>query len=189
MSRRLIALVTIVAGSVFGLAGTAAAGPAPPFPHCVTPGGIDLNEALPSAQPIVSFFCTTVPARTPWRAATSWFGASTNEAVYPPGYVPKKATPIEDFIVKFAHARYVVDPGTQRERTFTFDAKNLRRRRPPDGILWASEPLRALEAGTHVVDIHVFLWAEHWDGVDVDPVFNRLPAGWTFFERIEFTVE
>ena len=112
MSRRLIALFTIVAGSVFGLAGSAAAGLAPPPGHCVHPGGNDVNVALRTEQPLVSFFCTTIPDRVPWRAVTAWFTASTHEVV-PPGYTPSAAKPIDDFIKKFVRAKYVVDPGTR----------------------------------------------------------------------------
>ena len=188
MSRRLIAVLTIVAGSVFGLAGAVGAGPAPPPGHCVTPDGTDLNVAFRTEQPIVTGFCTTIPDRLPWRAVTGWVTAPTHEVI-PPGYVPTAVKPIDDFAKKFVRARYVIDRGTPRARTFEFDVKQLRLDRPPDLFGWASEPLRALQEGTHVVELHIFLWADHWDGLGLDPAFNRLPKGWSLFERITFTVE
>ena len=67
--------------------------------------------------------------------------------------------------------------------------KDLRTIRPIDELVWASGPLRALEQGTHRVDIYVLLWADHWDGFDDDPAENLLPAGESLFDQVVFTVE
>jgi hypothetical protein len=187
MSKWVIAVVTTVAAGAFGLAGTAAAGIPVPG-HCLSPSGFDINAAYGIEQPLVSSFCTEIPDRVPWRAHAAWITNPTHEII-PPGYQPKAAKPIDDFAKKFVRAKYVLDPGTPRQKTFIFDITQLRRARPPDAFLWASGPLRAMEEGSHVVDVYIFLWADHWDGLGVEPELHRLPAGESFFDRYTFTVE
>jgi len=48
-----------------------------------------------------------------------WF-MNHNFAVVPDGFAPAGATPLEDFVAKFTGVKYVVDPGSSRERTYAF---------------------------------------------------------------------
>jgi hypothetical protein len=58
-----------------------------------------------------------LPARRP--SVMPWFMNRGFEAVSE-GFVPAGATPLEDFVAKFTGVRYVVDPGSKRERTYAF---------------------------------------------------------------------
>jgi hypothetical protein len=57
------------------------------------------------------------PARRP--SVMPWFMNRGFEVVSE-GFVPAGATPLEDFVAKFTGVRYVVDPGSKRERNYAY---------------------------------------------------------------------
>lgn len=158
--------------------------------HCISPAGADLNERYGVTEAIVTPFCTVVPAGERWWPQTRWL-TENSWVVIPPGFTPAGATPIEDFNLKFAGARYVVDPGTKQEQSHSFPASILRTGYV-DLVLgypfsaWLAQ-LNPVSVGPHVVDIYIRMSAEHWDGFGTDPG-NHIPAGESLYDQLSFEV-
>jgi hypothetical protein len=162
---------------------------------CVVPSGRDLNQVFGVRDQIVGRFCLEVDAGERWRPFAPGWVTALDHAVIPPGYVPARPTPIEDFAAKFVAARYVIDPGTRHQRVHTFPAAQLLKDLvvlPADeGAELAWLPpigFQPLPVGEHAVVIYITLSAEHWDGLGTDPASNRLPKGETLWVERAFTV-
>jgi len=101
-------------------------------------------------------------------------------------------SPLEDFIAKFIGVKYVVDPGTSKEKTYVFgndDDLGIFN----DGITVAANSvslgtLKPLSVGDHVVDSYLLFSAMHCDGIDSVVEENCLPAGETWYSSVQFTV-
>jgi hypothetical protein len=165
--------------------------------HCVVSSGVDLNGLFDVPEQIVTGTtpsCSEVGSGERWRpSAIPWFLNQSFEVV-PDGFVPAGATPLEDFVAKFAGVRYVVDPGTRRERTYAFaDVDDL----------WtgtfAGTPLvspitlavlKPLPVGDHEVETYWRFSATHCDGFGnaTGPQGNCFPAGETQLPTIQFRV-
>jgi hypothetical protein len=93
--------------------------------HCVSPvSGENLNLLVGTTKQIITPFCNQVDAGEQWTAAgPAWF-INTDFDLVPAGFVPAGATPLEDFVAKFAAIKYLIDPGTLQERTFIYLTSN-----------------------------------------------------------------
>ena len=185
----------VVAVGVLGVclgpgASSSSAGPKP-VPHCITPTAVDVNERYGVLEAIVAPFCTTLGSGRYWTVSNGWFMSPTFVAV-PDGFAAAGATPLEDFIAKFIGVKYVVDPGTSKEKTYVFgndDDLGIFN----DGITVAANSvslgtLKPLSVGDHVVDSYLLFSAMHCDGLVANVNENCLPAGETFFGSVQFTV-
>jgi len=178
--RPLAALVgALVAVALTAAPASAGVGPAHSEHHCVSPTGHDLNDIHDTPYQIATEFCPVVVGE-PWALTSLWITATDHSRI-PPGYVPSQPTPIEDFVAKVAGVRYVIDAGTRQERTYTRTAAEVLQPRdlPDIGLptMGIFSLFRPLSVGSHTVDMFVTMSADHWDGIDLDPGGNLLPAG------------
>jgi len=158
---------------------------------CITPSGIDLNERYGVSEAIVAPFCTEVASGRRWRVSTPWSMRPTFDAV-PDGFEPAAETPVEDFIAKFIGVKYVVDPGTSREKTYAFgnvDDLSIF----DGGVVVGANPitlgtLKPSSVGDHVVDSYLMFSAMHCDGLAASLEENCLPAGEVYYSSVPFTV-
>lgn len=184
-----VLLVVLAASSLSGTSSTAAASKGKN--HCVNPAGIDLNEFYGTNDAFITPFCTTAHTGEKWRPFVRWVVADTHEAV-PEGYVPSRATPLEDFLSKFVSARYVIDARTKRGRTYEFAVADLMISvlDLPDNtsfVAWAPR-LKPLPPGEHSVDIFITLTAEHCDGLTSERSASCAPAGESPSPPVNFRV-
>ena len=160
--------------------------------HCITPAGEDLNATFGTRDAFVAPFCTDVRVGDRWRAVLR-IAVAGADPVFPSGYAPAHSDLDEDFVAKFVSARYVVDAGTARERSYSFSAGDLivQTGAIPDGsrfVRWVTPSLHPLRRGDHSVDEYVTLSADFWDGLGLDPATNLIPAGETLGGVVEFNV-
>jgi hypothetical protein len=186
---RLATVSLVVLCALFAVPGSALAKRAEN--HCLSPVGEDLNEALGTTDALVTPFCTEVRAGDRWRPVLR-VAAAGSDYVFPSGYAPTQPALDEDFAAKLVSVRYVVDAGTAQERTYVFPATrfDLELGVFPGGVFvrWATPPLHPLPPGDHTVDEYVTLSADFWDGLDVDPTANLIPAGESLAVSVGFTV-
>ena len=90
------------------------------MPHCITPTAVDINERYGVSEAIVAPFCTTLNSGRHWTVSNSLVHESHLRRQCLNGFEPAGATPLEDFIAKFIGVKYVVDPGTSKEKTYVF---------------------------------------------------------------------
>ena len=187
--RWLGAAVTV--GVLIGILGPGATGVlAKPPAHCISPSGVDVNVVTGVSDAIVAPFCTEIAAGHRWTVTNLWFMSPTFDIV-PAGFVPAGATPAEDYVAKFEAVKYVVDPGSTKQKTFVFtnvEDLNIRTVGPfvvANPITLGS--LSPLKPGTHVVDSYIVMSALHCDGLG-DSVADNCLQGVTLFSSIEFTV-
>jgi hypothetical protein len=175
-----------------GLGATRASAGPKAVPHCITPTGVDLNERYEVSEAIVAPFCTEVGSGRHWTVSNAWFMNTFFELV-PASFVPAPGadTPLEDFIAKFIGVKYVVDPGTPKEKTYFFgsgdDLATLN-----DGVFDIANPitlgvLKPLSVGDHVVDSYLLFSAMHCDGLG-DVVDENCLGPETLFSSVELTV-
>lgn len=162
--------------------------------HCVNASGVDLNDLYGVSEQIRTFECRVVSAGEHWIRPIWWITNTAVESdyplVYPFGYAPMLAEPIDDFLAKLTAIRVVIDGGTPRERSYTFDASGIVRTdidaEELDPGAWAGIPypmasimprLLPLSVGEHFVEAYVVLSTAHCDGFTTDPDFSCLPAG------------
>jgi hypothetical protein len=162
--------------------------------HCIAPSGVDLNEFYGVSEQIVTPFCTEVGSGERWTRSAGWLMNHSFEVV-PEGFVPAGVTPLEDFVAKFAGVRYVVDPGTKRERTYVFaDTADLWTGTNPDGFPLVNPltlgALRPLPPGDHVLETYWRFSAMHCDGLGdaTGPGGNCIPAGEVQLSTMRFDV-
>jgi hypothetical protein len=157
----------------------------------MTPTAVDINERYGVLDAIVAPFCTTLSSGRHWTVSNAWFMSPTFVAT-PDGFAAAGATPLEDFIAKFIGVKYVVDPGTSKEKTYVFgndDDLGIF----DDGVTVAANPvslgtLKPLSVGDHVVDSYLLFSAMHCDGIANVVEENCLPAGETWYSSVQFTV-
>lgn len=161
--------------------------------HCVNEFGVDLNDLYGVSEQIRMFDCRVISAGKHWIRPIWWITNFEADSVYPAGYVPAQAAPLDDFVSKLTAVEFVIDGGTHQERTYIFDASGIVRtdihaEQVEPGAWGAPYPmasilarLRPLSVGEHFVEAFVVLSAEHCDGFTTDPAFSCLPAGETQF--------
>ena len=193
---RRLALATVVAAAAgaitasLALAG-APASAAPPTRdnNCVHPSsGVSLNELFGVPEQFISPICTGLTAGEHWRPVQSYFGADGSDAVYPQGYVPLHANPVDDFLAKVT-VKVVIDGGTRQQKTYTFS--------PTDGDAFRTDVrihdlnpafpdipsffiiprMAPLSPGHHTYELIWVLSAPHCDGLSTDFDVSCLPAG------------
>ncbi|MFJ3309916.1 hypothetical protein ACIPSA_44340 [Streptomyces sp. NPDC086549] len=177
------ALASAVMTALLTAVGAAPAQATPPTANACVFEGVNLNEFLGVRERLIGPPpCREAFVGEKWvRTFPSWGTApSAVGAVYPPGYVPSRPNPMDDFVSKFQGVRIVQDIGTRQEWSAVFGPKTLRRFSTQDGLIFASFAsgvLRPLSAGTHTTTVFMRLKAEHCDGLGTDPALNCLPAG------------
>jgi hypothetical protein len=161
--------------------------------HCVNSSGVDLNDLYGVSEQIREFNCRVVSAGEHWIRPIWWITNTAADSVYPAGYVPARAAPLDDFVSKLTAVEFVIDGGTHQERTYTFGASGIVRtdvhaEQVDPGAWGAPYPmasilarLRPLSVGQHFVEAFVVLSAKHCDGFTTDPDLSCLPAGETLF--------
>ncbi|HYF25331.1 MAG TPA: hypothetical protein VD931_06295 [Baekduia sp.] len=164
---------------------------APAANQCVTPAGDDLNQTFATDDAFIAPFCRTARVGDHWRPIVR-IAMAGSDPVFPSGFTPSAPDLLEDFFAKFVSARYVVDAGTKRERSFTFTADQLifETGALPDGsvfVRWMPR-LRPLPKGEHTVTEYLTLRADFWDGLGTDPQLNLIPAGESLVDQLAFTV-
>jgi hypothetical protein len=170
--------------------------------HCVNVFDVDLNDLYGVAEQIRVFECRVISAGEHWIRPIWWITNTEAGSVYPVGYVPALAEPIDDFVAKLTGVRFVIDGGTLRERSYTFDASGIVRtdidaEEVEPGAWGAPYPMASIMArlgplsvGPHFVEAFIVLGAEHCDGFTTNPDFSCLPAGETQFigHPVEFSM-
>ena len=164
--------------------------------RCVIYNGIDLNEVLGVSERIVRQpWCYQVNAGEWYIPLWGWFGA-TSYANVPSPYPLAGATPLEDFLAKLVAVRYVVDPGTPKERSYRFDGRDIPRvigttdqieAGPIAAVVHFVAKLPPLSPGVHRFQTFVELSAAHCDGLGTAPE-NCAPPGETFVFGCPFAV-
>lgn len=179
----------------------------PDPPHCIAPWGIDWSDVLGVTDAeIVSPFCTSVSSAHRVIPEVLWItnaatGTEGNPVVYPDGYFPAQAAPIDDFIGKLTQVRYVIQPGGQQ---ITYPASAIERRLvvrdlfagsgefADSELAWPTVALLgklpALAPGNYRAEIHLVLSAQHCDGQTGSVADSCLPAGDTLAISRGFTV-
>jgi hypothetical protein len=185
----LVTLGVLVATLGLGVSG-APAGPKAVKP-CISPTEVDLNERWGISDAIVAPFCTKVNSGRRWVPSNAWFMNAAFDSV-PEEFVPAGATPLEDFVAKFIGVKYVVDPGTSKEKTYVFPNDdslgivNIPGTDIVNPITLGS--LKPLSVGDHVVDSYLVFGAMHCDGFGDVVDENCLPAGETLYQSVAFKV-
>jgi hypothetical protein len=158
--------------------------------HCISPSGTDINELWGVDDRVVMPFCQEALTGERLTVSSPWLMAATFEEA-PEGFVPDGDTPLEDFINKFAGVRYVIDPGTDRERSYLLDNVSDLAVREFDGLPLVNSitmgSLHPLRAGEHSIEVYWIFDAQHCDGIDPSE-FNCLPAGETLYHAFSFEV-
>jgi hypothetical protein len=185
-----VTLGVLVAVLGLGVSGVAA-GPKAVTP-CITPTSVNINERWGITDAVVAPFCTQINSGRRWVPSNAWFMNAFFEVV-PSGFVPAGATPVKDFVAKFVGVKYVVDAGTNKEKTYVFPSDESL------GILLNVEgfdvvntitlgSLKPLNVGTHTVDSYFIFNAMHCDGLGDVITDNCFVAGENGFGSVEFTV-
>jgi hypothetical protein len=155
--------------------------------NCVHPSGVSFNELFDVPEQFVNPVCTGLTAGEHWRPTTSYFGAEIADAVYPPGYVPLHANPVDDVLAKTT-IKVVIDGGTSQEQAYTFvpsdeafrtDVRihDLNPAFPDLPGFFIIPRMAPLGPGHHTHELIWILSAQHCDGVTTDEAVSCLPAG------------
>lgn len=87
---------------------------------CVIPtaaGPIDLNTFYGVSARIVIPPCNQIVSGQRWTVGAIW-AMNSSFASLPAGFVPAGTAPLDDFLAKFTSLKYVVDPGTDEQKTY-----------------------------------------------------------------------
>lgn len=184
-------------GVLIGALGPGATGAlAKPPADCVTPGGFNANEVFGVSDWIVwtvpGPFCPEIGAGHRWTVSNPWSMAPTF-AIVPEGFESDYATPVEDFVAKFEAVKYVVDPGTNKEKTYVFTNGEDMGFVTLGGRIFANPvslgSMPPLAPGVHVVNSYLVMNAQHCDGLGDDPTPGQnCLEGEVFYTSMEFTV-
>jgi hypothetical protein len=189
LSRYLVLVTAVVLLLALGTTGVSA-GPKDAN-HCVTPDGFDFNEYYGVSDQILAFFCPQLNAGQHWTRPIPWFMNTSFESV-PPEFVPAGDTPLEDFVAKFVAVKYVVDPGTEEEKTYVFPNSDMLWTGVTDGLIETNTltlgSVEPQKVGQHVVEVYWEFSALHCDGLAANLEENCIPAGETLFRRSAFEV-
>jgi hypothetical protein len=155
---------------------------------CVHPvTGVDLNELFGVPEQLVTA-CGGPTVGEHWRPFAFYFGAEASDAVYPPGYVPLHASPVDDVLAKLT-ITVVTDGGTRQEKTHTFTPSDEDAFRTdltvhdinpafPDLPGFILIPRMApLSLGHHTYQFFWVFTAQHCDGLSTDEAESCLAAG------------
>lgn len=156
--------------------------------NCVHPlSGVNLNELFGVPEQLVAA-CGGPTVGEGWRPFTGYFGAETSDAVYPPGYVPLHASPVDDALAKVS-IKVVTDGGTRQEQTYTFTPSDEDAFRT-DVTIHDINPanldlpgfiiiprMAPLSLGHHTYQMFWVQTAEHCDGTSMIEAESCLPAG------------
>jgi hypothetical protein len=156
--------------------------------NCVHPvSGINLNELFGVPEQLVAA-CGGPSVGEHWRPFIGYFGAEASDAVYPPGYLPLYASPVDDILAKVT-IEVVTDGGTSQQKTYTFSPADQDAFRTdltlhdinpanPDLPGFIVIPRMApLSPGHHTYELIWVQSAEHCDGTSTDEAESCLPAG------------
>jgi len=153
--------------------------------HPVT--GVNLNELFGVSEQLVAA-CGGPTVGEYWRPYVGYFGAEASDAVYPPGYVPQHASPVDDVLAKTS-IKVVVDGGTRVAKTYTFTPSDedafhtdltIHDINPTFPVLpgFIIIPRMApLSSGHHTYELFWVLTAPHCDGLSIEFAESCLPAG------------
>jgi len=157
--------------------------------NCVHPvSGVNLNELFGVPEQLVAA-CGGPTVGEHWRPFIGYVGAEASDAVYPPGYVPLHASPVDDVFAKTSSIKVVTDGGTSQEKTYTFTPSDEDAFRTdltihdinpanPDLPGFIVIPRMApLSPGHHTYQIFWVLTAQHCDGLSTEEAESCLPAG------------
>jgi len=150
----------------------------------VHPSGVNFNELFSVPEQFWNVICADVSAGEQWRPTGAWTFAEAADAIYPPGYVPLNANPIDDWLAKVVTIKMVIDGGTSREKTYFYSAAQAVRTDVrisdinPNFPTWPTAFLMPrmgpLSPGHHTHQLIVVLSAEQCDGLTLD---GCAPAG------------
>jgi hypothetical protein len=185
--------LAVAAGAVaatLALAGSPATAAQPTrVNNCVHPiSGISLNEFFGVPEQFVSRICEGPTVGEHWRPIMNYFGAEAADAVYPPGYVPLHAAPVDDILAKVT-IKVVIDRGTRQQKTYGFSPTDrdtfrtdhrvheLNPNFPDLPSFFIMPRMAPLSRGHHTYEIIWVQSAAHCDGISTDPDISCLPAG------------
>ena len=158
---------------------------------CMSPTGVNLNERWGVSWRILAPFCTNALTGDHWSTTAIWSVSTSFDAV-PDGFVPEGDTPLEDFLAKFVGVKYVVDPGTNKQRTYSFDNLDQMAVQVIDGLPSVNTvtmaALHPLSRGEHVIQTFWMFDAMHCDGIGAVVAENCFPAGETLHSQVTVAV-
>jgi hypothetical protein len=195
---RLTIVLAVLATSVLSMVGRVSAGRIDPpghqdGNHCVNAFGVDLNDLYGVPEQFRMFDCRVISAGEHWIRPIWWITNTAADSVYPAGYFPAKAAPLDDLVSKLKSIEVVVDGGTHHERTYVLSPSGIVRtdinaEQLEPGSWGAPYPMTTilprlgpLSIGEHFIEVFLVLGAEHCDGFTTDPDLSCLPAGETQF--------
>jgi hypothetical protein len=154
--------------------------------NCVLPWGISLNEIFDVRDQFVNPACPGLTAGEHWRPITAYYGSEAADAVYPPGYVPLRAAPVDDVLAKVTF-KIVIDGGTKREKTYRFSAAEAVRTDvrihqvipsfPDLPSFYVIPRMAPLSVGHHTREMFWVLSAESCDGLTTDEAASCFGPG------------
>jgi hypothetical protein len=186
-----VTVLVMVAASLTAGAGGAAAGRVDPpgqqdANHCFWFSGVDVNALYGVPDQFHHFLCRELSAGEHWRPFVSWIAGDGVDSVYPPGYVPLRPVPIEDFVAKLT-VKVVTDVGSPQQKTYVFSPAasvrtdmtldQLEPDAPPLGLAVTMPRMKPLSVGEHTYEVTWVLSAQHCDGLGAVVEENCLPAG------------
>ena len=182
---RTTALGVMIASSlVFALPAAGGQGPTR-VNNCVHPSGVSFNELFDVPEQIINPVCSGLAAGEHWRPTSVYTGASAADAVYPPGYTPRHAEPVDDLMSKLT-IKIVVDGGTRREKASTFSSAEAMRTdvrlvelNPAARDLetaFAMPRMSPLSVGHHTYEMFWIVSAPHCDGLSTDEAESCWPT-------------
>jgi hypothetical protein len=161
---------------------------------CVHPSGVSFNELFAVPEQFWNFICTDLSAGEHWRPTAAWTFAEGADAIYPPGYAPLYANPLDDWLAKVVTIKMVIDGGTNREKTYFYSPAEAVRTDVRIAQLNPSFPdlptafliprMAPLSPGHHTHEMIVVLSAQQCDGLTTDEAAICAPAGeFSLFQR------
>ena len=190
----LVALAAVVATSLAVGAASASAGRVDPpghkgVNHCVFFTGVDLNELFGVPEQFHHHVCPEeLSAGEHWRPFVPWITQNGVDSVYPPGYMPSRPQPVDDFVAKLT-VKVVTDGGTRQEKDYVFSPAAAVRtdvsldqldpdpEAPPLPMAVTMPRMAALSVGEHTYEVTWVLSAQHCDGASMVVEESCLPAG------------
>jgi hypothetical protein len=203
----LLAMASLTAGAAWGAAGGLPGTGGMSFNpagnagdnHCVSPEGIDANKLLGISEPLfMPGACDVFDAGEFYvPLGTGWLNMNTFWETVPADYTPSAPTPLEDFTSKVRSMIYVLDPGTEHERSYRFRAQGIMDVRtlhdffPQTGPDWPVAlflpKLPPASIGDHRVATSIEMSARACNGLGSGPS-DCLAAGITRLQVCPFTV-
>jgi hypothetical protein len=191
--RALLAAAIVATSLAIGAGGASAGRVDPPghrdANHCIFFTGVDLNELFEVPEQFQHFACPAdLSAGEHWRPFVIWITENGVDSVYPPGYVPSRPEPVDDFVSKLT-VKVVTDAGTRQEKTYVFSPAAAVRtdvrfdqlegdpEAPPLPMAVTMPRMKPLSVGEHTFEVTWVLSAQHCDGAFAVVEQSCLPAG------------